>query len=68
MNERTVMVRSVVKPKPDPKLYARALIQLAMERQGLTPTWARPELDTLSAEYGSDSRVGDSKPGAEPRK
>lgn len=65
---RTLTVRSVVKPKPDPKLYAWALIQLAMERQGLAPTWTRPELDALLSKFGSDGRVGDTKPGTEPRK
>jgi hypothetical protein len=34
---RTLTVRSIVKPKPDPRQYARALIQLSMEPPGSNP-------------------------------
>lgn len=64
--DRYITVRSVKKDPPDPALYARALLQLAMERHGLTPTWARPELDALLAEYGGDGRVGDAKASTKP--
>lgn len=64
-----ISVRSLKKKdSPDLKLYARAILGLAMERHGLTPTWTRPELDALLAEYGSDGRVGDTKLRTDPRK
>jgi hypothetical protein len=66
--EHHITVRSVKKDPPDPALYVRAILGLAMERHGLTPTWTRPELDALLAEYGSDGRVGDTKPSTDPRK
>jgi hypothetical protein len=39
----------------------------AMEQRGLTPSWARPELDALPPKRGGDGRVGDALPGAKPR-
>lgn len=66
--EYRITVRSVKKDAPDPKQYARALIQLAAEQQGLTEAWARPELDALLAKFGGDSRVRDTEVGTDPRK
>ncbi|MDB5176577.1 MAG: hypothetical protein JWN75_245 [Candidatus Saccharibacteria bacterium] len=43
---RAITIRAVVKPKPDPKIYARAILGLAMMRQGVTPTWSRSQLDS----------------------
>jgi hypothetical protein len=38
------------------------------ESGGLTPSRARPELDSLSPKRGGDGRVGDAEAGAKPRK
>jgi hypothetical protein len=41
--------------------------EFAMERQGSAPTWTRPELDALLAQFGSDGGVRDTELGADPR-
>lgn len=63
-----ITVRSIMKPKPDPKLYVRTLVQLSMNKQGLPPTWTGSEVDALLAKFGSNGRTGDAEPGANPRK
>jgi hypothetical protein len=39
-----------------------------MERQGLTPSWARPQLNPMLFERGGDGRVSDAEMGTDPRK
>lgn len=46
--------------------YVTAVLAVAMKRQGLTPTWARPELNTLLAEDRGDGRVRDAETDTEP--
>ena len=51
---RGITVRAVVKPVPDPDRYAKAILALAMERQGLTPSRARSELNAVPAQRARD--------------
>jgi hypothetical protein len=66
-NGKAIMVRSVVNPQPNAELFARALIELAKQQQGLAPSWSRSHLDSLSTQrYGDGHRgdaIADSKPG-----
>ena len=65
---RGVTVGDVARPKPDLQRYTRAVLALAMGRDGLTPSWARPQLDPSPPKRGSDGRVGDTKLDTDPRK
>jgi hypothetical protein len=58
------MVRSVVKPKPDADRYARAVLAVVLEQHGLTPSWARPQLDSLPPQRSSNGRLGNTEMGA----
>ena len=64
---RGIAVGVVVKPKPDLEGYAKVILTLAMNREGLTPSWARPQIDPLPPKRDSDGRVRDTKAGAKPR-
>jgi hypothetical protein len=64
---RAITVRSVVKPKPDMHRLVKAAMAIAMEEHGLTPSWARPQLDPVSSKRGSDGRVGDAVADTKPR-
>jgi hypothetical protein len=43
---RAITVRSVVKPNPDLKKLAGLLLGIAMEQQGLIPSWKRTQHET----------------------
>jgi hypothetical protein len=61
---RAIAVRSIVKPKPDAERYARTVLAVAMERQGLTPPWARPQVDSLPSKRSSNGCLGNTEVGA----
>ena len=43
--------------KPDLRHLVKAVMAIAMERQGLTPSWARPQLDALLSQRDSYGRM-----------
>ena len=55
-------------PKPDLDRSCERYWRSLWSEKGLTPSWARPQLDPLPPKRGSDGRVGDIKTGTEPRK
>jgi hypothetical protein len=65
---RAITVRSVVKPQPDFHHLAKAVVASLLEQQGLTPSWARPQLDTLPPKRSGDGRIGDVVASSDPRK
>lgn len=44
---------------------AGTILGIAMERHGLTPSWAWPQVDPATPQRGSDSSVRNTKPGTD---
>lgn len=45
----------------DAQRYAKVLLTIAMERRGITPSWAWPKPDSVLLEDVGDGGVGDTK-------
>lgn len=60
-----VVVRGVANEPMDARRYAKVLLTIAMERRGITPSWAWPKPDATLLEDVSDGAVGDVEVGAD---
>lgn len=56
-----IVVRCVAKEPMDAQRYAKVLLTIAMERRGITPSWAWPKPDSVLLEDVGDGGVGDTK-------